>query len=225
MKRWGLWILLVLSLGVNVGVLLTLAVGGWPATQPAGDPETPTGAPGAPAGPRGEIPATADGVERSRPGGRGLRMLELLADRMELEGERREHFIALQRSFLETAGEARWRRLELQGQLRREITGPAPDRQRIGELIDQLSGTQGTLERSLAELVLETRELLQPAQERQYLAFLERLRRRLDGPGFHHPGRPPRPGTSRGLRPGLGRRGDPGGPGGEAPPSEGPGPG
>lgn len=195
MRRWGLWILLVLSLGVNLGVLLTLAVEGRPAGEAPGEGVAEVDVPEVDV-PEGKVREgeLLGGDAPERPRGRGMRMLRVLADRLELQGEERERFLTLQRSFLRTGGQARHRRLLLQRQLRRELTGPEPDRRRIGELIDELVSTQRTLERSLAESVLETRELLGPDRERGYLVFLERLRRRMDGP----PGRGGRPGHGPG---------------------------
>jgi len=194
MKRWWLWIVLLLSLGVNVGILLTLAVGG--------------GEPGPDGGPDGS------GIERSRgPEGRGsgpppdrpgpngppdeIRFLDRLADRFGLQGADRERFLTLQRTFFRQAFEARRQGAALQRELGRELTVEEPDRQRIEQLIDGLARNRRDLDRSLADTILQTRGLLDGPQEAEYLGFIRHLRERMgrgrEGPPRRRPRPPGRP--------------------------------
>lgn len=167
MKRWGLAIALLLSLGVNVGVLLTLAVGGW-----GNHAEVDTALPEEPDDP-------AERVDRPwERGGGPPREMTRFVDRLGLEGEERERFVELQREFLRTAFESRRRRMELQRELRRELISPEPDRERAERLVRELAETQQAVEIHLVRTVLESRALLSPEQERHYLRFMGRLQSR-----------------------------------------------
>lgn len=190
MKRWWLWIFLVLSLGINVGILLTLAVGsGSEATS--GDPGLDR--PGRAANP----PPGAEGPPEE------IRILHRLADRFGLEGEDRERFFTLQHEFFRDAFQARRQGRALQRELGRELTGKNPDRQRIDHLIDELARARRRLDLALATTILETRELLEEPQEREYLGFVRRLRERMDeGRDSRKPQRKrPRNGPRRRPRP------------------------
>lgn len=192
MKRWWLWIVLLLSLGVNAGILATLALSGRaipgssdrPGTDPETDRRTDRERPWRPDGPLGGPSGNAHGEAR---------ILDRLADRLDLEGEERERFLDLQRSFFRQAFQARLQAQRLQRELGRELTAPKPDRGRIEELIGELTRTRGELDRALAETVLGTREVLDEPQEGRYLAFVQRLRERMgpEGPVRHRRGPPP----------------------------------
>ena len=174
MRRWGLWIALLLSLGINLGILLTLAVGGGEESPPI-SPAVAVESPGWPDGPP------------PPPGER--RLLGHLADRLGLEGQTRERFLDLQRRFFRHAVETRRQGRELQRELGRELVAEEPDRQRIDGLVEELAELRRALDRVLVATVLDTRELLEPGEEREYVAFIERLRERM-GPGGRD--RPPR---------------------------------
>jgi len=188
-RRWWLWIALLLSLGVNLGILLTLAAGGF-GPPPGGVPAEPNGIENGPRGPRGETPPRG---ERPRRLGEGPpdepRLLGRLADRLELRGEERDRFLDLQRRFFRRAFEARRQGTRLQAELGLELTAEQPDRQRIEELVDELVATRRQVDRALVATILETRELLDGRAEQEYLAFVRRLRERPGRQG----GRRPRP--------------------------------
>lgn len=171
MKRWWLAIALLLSLGVNVGVLLTLALGGG---FGEGDRAGFTGPPDRP-GPVRERPWERDGPPPE---------MMRFVDRLGLEGEDRERFVELQRDFLRTAFEVRRRRMELQRELRRELTAPEPDRERAERLVEEMARTHVALETQLVRTVIESRALLDEEQERRYLHTMGRLRGAL---GRHPP--------------------------------------
>jgi Spy/CpxP family protein refolding chaperone len=174
-KRWALWIVLLLSLGANAGILLTLALGG-NGTPPLRGP-----------GDALARPRWTDGPPEEG------RLLGHLADRLGLEGETRERFLELQRQFFHQAVQTRRRGRELQRELGRELTAEAPDRQRIAELVDELADLRRELDRTLVETVLDTRELLGPEEERRYTAFVDRLRERMGREGRNGPLRRRRP--------------------------------
>lgn len=180
MRRWWLWIVLLLSLGVNAGILLTLALSGGSSTQDEGRP-------GYDRRPVRERSWRSEDGPDSRPDGRRHgeeRILERLAERLELEGEQRERFFELQRGFFRQAFGSRQQGRRLQRELGMQLSAPEPDRQRIEELIDEQVENRRAMDRVLAETVLATRDLLDEPQESAYLDFLQRLRERMgrDGP-------------------------------------------
>lgn len=110
------------------------------------------------------------------PGGPGEPPIGRLADHLGLDGERRERFIALQRRFLRVHLEARRERMRLGAALRQELMAEEPDAARIDALVTRLGETYLASERATAEVVLESRKLLDDEQRRAYLRFLQRLR-------------------------------------------------
>lgn len=171
MKRWALWLALLLSVGINVGILLALAAGpgGWPWSE---RPER-TGAERTWDGPG---PGARPHVERMRRHhDRPHRHLGRVADRLGLEGEERERFVAIQEELLATVRDGRRRRAELHRELRAEMTASEPDRRRVDDLLAELSAVQAEMERAFAGAVLASRELLGPEQEEAYLRFLRRM--------------------------------------------------
>lgn len=175
MRRWWLVLALLLSVGINVGILSVLAV------HRLSPPGPPARMP----------PAVTAGVER-------------FADHLGLEGESRQRFVELQRGFFESTRKGRERMERLRRQLRRELTARRPDRERVEETLAELARTYAGLEGAFARLVLDTREVLNPRQQREYLRFLARLRAGVEGarPG-PPPGRRLRPDRSPGPPPGL----------------------
>ena len=164
MRRWGLVLALLLSLGVNIGILATLAVRR--AAPPDRRPRPEEMRPGPP-GPREEA-------------SRGAR----LADRLGLEGEQRRRFLRLQGRFFVETVRLRTEQAETFRDLRRELSAPTPDRQRIEELTRASARVHLALQQAMARNVIATREILDPDQERLYLDIISRL-----GP----PQRPRRP--------------------------------
>lgn len=195
-RRW-LGLALLLSVGVNLGVVGVLGAVYWTHQQ---QHRAVTAAEEGPArrGGMDEQPAR-EGFRRVA--GPIQQRVERLADGVGLEGDARERFVALQREFLETTWTGRRRVAELQHQLREELAAPTPDRARVEALVDELTRARRTLDESLATTVLESRSILaveSPGSEDRYLEFLERLR---PGPrdrsrgrlGGHVPRRPLRP--------------------------------
>jgi hypothetical protein len=152
-KRWWLVIALLLSAGMNLGLLVALALSSPALTQQ----QQVAMRPAAP----GRVPQ--------------------LANRLGLEGETRRRFIERQRQFFaETAG-PRARLPEIRRQVRAELIRPQPDTARIDELLHESADLFLGLERSLVANVLDTRHLLGPEAERKYLDLISRLQ--LEGPG------------------------------------------
>jgi len=207
-RRW-LALGLLLSVGVNVGILATLAV-----ERLRQEPATANAAESAEASEAGEVardepgepPADGPGLEPT-PGDSGAgagppppmlpeieRRLEELADRLGLAGEERGRFLAIQRRFFRETFRHRQEVQLHQRALRQELIAPEPDRERVAEALERLSAARDELDRALVASVLESRELLGPAQEAEYLRFVARLRAAGEGRG------PGGPGPRRGLR-------------------------
>lgn len=196
MRRPWLALVLLLSLGVNVGLLAAIAVGRTADDGPVAE-SPPLALPGAgrelPAGVAVEVPDDQRPVEspghrfRRGPGGGrgpGEPPVGRLADHLGLEGEVRERFVARQRDFLAAYFENRRLRRELGDELRRELLTAQPDRARIEALLSRLAEVQEAGERATVEVILDSRQLLDDEQQRGYFLFLDRLRegRRPDGP-------------------------------------------
>ncbi len=154
MKRWWLIVVLLLSLGVNLGLLASRA---W---QRAPGPGPPPAAGNPP-------PEAAERLPRF-----ALRM----AGELDLQGEQREAFLDRQRRFLEQTLDARDRFGRLQAELRREVIADDPDRQVVDELLVQISDAHVDLERAFVDNLLDTRELLGPDQGRRFMRLLHHLR-------------------------------------------------
>jgi len=152
-KRWWLVIALVLSIGMNLGLLIALAL-----SSPA-------------------LVQQQQGVMRPAAPGR----LAQLADRLGIEGEVRQRFLQRQQQFFAETSGPRSRLPEIRRQVRAELIRPRPDPARIDELLREGSEIFLTLERAVVANVLDSRRMLPPEAERKYLDIISRLQ--LEGPG------------------------------------------
>jgi len=210
MTRRGLTLGLLVSVGVNLGVLGAIAAGrfadrgaaGAAAAPDAERSSEPAPAEPRPLGPEGEDPTRVDGPELDVPPWRaglaGAPPVERLADRLGLEGETRERFLVVQRRWFESLLANRRERHELTLELRRELAAERPDRARIGDLVERLGEVYTAGEAATAESVLDSRALLDPGQQELYAQFLRHLADRQGA----------RRGPRRGGRP-FGRSGPP----------------
>ncbi|HEX4953201.1 MAG TPA: periplasmic heavy metal sensor [Thermoanaerobaculia bacterium] len=153
MRRWWLVLALMLSLGINVGVVAMLLVERLRATAVSRN-ETP--------------PPVLQGVA------------ERFGARLGLEGEQRDRFVQVQRAFVDRTWGQRRRLLVLREELRRELARDEPDLERIDGLLAETSRIQAELDRALVEMVLEVHGMLSPEQREPFLRGLGRLR---DGGG------------------------------------------
>ena len=173
--KW-LWIVLAVSLGINVGILATLAVQGSRDDKGAEKADEPTLS------------------DRTGP----------IADRLGLEGEDREKFMQLQRGLMESAQGNREELEGMRREVRKELREEDPDRERIDRLIDDMAEVSAVQEREFVETVMATREILDDEQQAMYMQFLAQLRAR-SGEGMR-PGMQQqrfRPGAQQqGMRPG-----------------------
>ncbi len=198
MKRNLLFLALLLSVGINCGLLGMGIARHRMLGMTAAARDTDWRPPGA---------AGSD----ARDGRDGAR----LADRLELSGETREGFLRLQRELADRVHAGRRQIDEARRELRQELTSKTPDRARVESLLAGIAREQDALDRALVANVYAARELLDGPAEREYLRFVERFGAAVAGP------RPPGPPPER--RPLLGGRrwrgpagpeGPPAGPGG-----------
>lgn len=168
MRRWWVVIALLLSLGVNLGLVAAVATRKFAARQEGPPPERP--------GPQG-------------PEGEPLPRFRRLADHLGLEGEQRRQFLGLQGQLFQETVRVRMRQAESQREVRRELVSREPDRERIDALLQQSARDFLTLEQALARNIVATREILSPEQEQEYLRIVSRMRP--PGPGGFGPQQPP----------------------------------
>ena len=155
MNRWWLVIALLLSVGLNVGILATIAARR--------------------GGPPPEAKAQKE-PELANPGRDPLPLLPRLADRLGLEGEKRRKFLDIQWNLFQETSRQRLQLGEVHRDIRRELTRDEPNRQRVDQLLADSARIYLAMERSLVDNVFATRGLLDADQERQYLALIGRLR-------------------------------------------------
>ncbi len=165
MKQWWLVMALLLSVGINIGILAGRAWPGRGAVDNGG---------GTVEGPEAEAPP-AD--PRTSWRGRQPRFVERMATELGLEGEDRERFIERQASFFEQTVTARIQFGRLQNELRRELIEGRSDRDRIDALLEEIAAAHIELERAFVDNLFDTREILTPEQQRRFLYFLHHLRR------------------------------------------------
>ena len=171
MKRWWLVIVLLLSLGVNLGILSAMAI-----SRLAPDESRPSS---------GRFPQ-AVGDTRD------------LARRVGLAKEETHAFRALHQRFFERTRQQRRASMELRQHLLAELTADEPNRQRIDDILARLSAAEAEMERAMVETTLQSRELLDSEQETRYLRFLVSRLHRIGGrPGMGGPGGPGGPGGRR----------------------------
>ena len=185
MKRWWIVIALLLSVGVNLGVLAALAVDRF--------------------GPRENRRPQRPPYERFD----GVRDAGDLARGVGMDPESTRRFRGLHQEFFESAHERRRQSMELRRELLRELTATAPDRSHIEELLEQIAGLELELEKAMVDTTLKAREMLEGEAQEHYLRFLTSRLMRVGGgrpPGGFSPGSPGPPGRGRnGRRPGSSR--------------------
>jgi hypothetical protein len=175
MIRWWLVIALLLSVGLNVGIFAAIVV--------RRTPQGPSR--------EGQPPQHQVDAASPAPNVDPVPRLARLADRLQLEGDQRRKFLDIQWSLYQETTRQRLQLNEIHRELRREMTRPAPDRQRVDSLLDESSRVYLALERSLVSSIFATRDLLGPEKEAEYLKVVGRLRVPNPGPGIANPTGPP----------------------------------
>ncbi len=155
MKRRWLTILLLISVGLNVGLFASRIL-----RKPAEGVDT------------GErtVDKTREATERLP------KVVQRMARELGLEGAKRDAFVDIQRGFFEQTMAARGRMASLQLEIRREITSTEPNRDTLDVLLIELSEAHTDLERAFVNNLLDSRELLDAEQERLFMRFLRRMR-------------------------------------------------
>lgn len=149
MNRAWLVVALLLSLGVNLGLVGTAVARRHQLERRFGLGD--------------EAPRSPD-----RPG-------ERFADRLGLARESRDRFVAVHRRMAEASFRARSDVARIRRELRREVMSAAPDRKQIEELLAELSRQESVANRALVDGVLEARSGLSARELRDYLLALERF--------------------------------------------------
>ena len=151
MRRWWVFAVLLLSVGLNCGLL-----GAWLAKRPPREPAGESGPARNPEPPRAAF----------------LQM----AERLHLSPEQRERFVEQQRRFFESTQSDRLALEEARRELRREVARPQPDRKRIDDLLGEAAARSSALEKTFVDHVLATRGMLDGEQQKAFLGMLARLR-------------------------------------------------
>ena len=197
MKKWWLILLLFLSVGFNLGLLFSAGfLRGDRAPEPVRG-STPVSAPsegepvqGAPEPDRGVQPSSQQPVrtepeERAaaaaaQPPPRAVRPVQQrpmefdrLAERLGLEGEQRQRFLLLHARLGRRVRQLGPRLQQLRRELFQELTASPVDEERIRQLVTQLGRGNVEVERTLVQVVLETRQMLNEEQQRLYVRFLQ----------------------------------------------------
>lgn len=178
MRRWWLVLALLLSLGLNVGILAAIAARR--ATLMA-RPNAARQQQGGNAG--NNNPNNVDPVPR----------LTRLANRLSLEGDQRRKFLDIQWNLYQETARLRLQLNEVHRELRRELTHPDPDRTRVEGLLNDSSRIYLALEHSLVNNVFATRDLLGAEKEADYLKIVGSLRVPNPGLGLANPTAAPPP--------------------------------
>ena len=175
MKRWWLMIALLLSVGINLGILATLA---FQPRSTGGDTTVGEGTSGESTTSEGTATAGGSLITEDPPRveGRQPPVIRRMADSLGLEGEKRAAFTEVQRTFFEQTLAARSRMARLQREIRLEVTSDAPDRAALDQLLVELSTAHTDLERAFVTNLLDSRELLDGDQEQRFMHFLRRMR-------------------------------------------------
>lgn len=168
MRRWWLAIALLLSVGLNVGILTAVGVRRAVALR------------------QQAVRSQAAASNANDP----VPRLARLANYLKLEGDQRRRFLDIQWNLYQETTRLRLQLNEVHRALRRELTRPDPDRQRVEELLNESSRIYLSLERSLVNNVFATRDLLGPEKAEDYLKIVGRLRVPNPGPGIANPGGP-----------------------------------
>ena len=168
-KKWLVMLLLMLSVGINIGLL----AGRWT----KGKAEKPVAE-----GPAGSPEQSVAGPDGERLPPRLQRSMRRMADELELSGEKRKAFSALQRDFFRRSMVGRQRLRTARSELRKELTAPTPDRARAEHWVREMGEAQVDLENAFVANFFQTRDLVEPGQEeklRRLMARIHKVRRQL----------------------------------------------
>ena len=149
MKRGWIWVAVLLSVGVNIGVLATIGVS---RTRTQARWDRPRDR---------EVPQPA----------------ERLANHLQLEGDEKDRFLEIQQGLFRTVRRHQQELADLRSRIRRELMRDTPDPVEMDRLLDQVGTIHLSLDRAMVESVLASRGILTPEQRRRYFQVLERIQR------------------------------------------------
>lgn len=173
MKRWWLMIVLLLSLGLNVGWIGHRLWSQHKASSRAASFAELAGEDSADTlGPGSTRPGVGDDEMRPMP-----RLLERMADELHLEGDERTEFLQLQREYFRRSFRGRRSVADLHYQVRQEIMRQTADRQRVDRLLQQISELQLGLEQEFVDHLFASRQLLDGPRDRRFLRMMARWRK------------------------------------------------
>jgi Spy/CpxP family protein refolding chaperone len=170
--KTGWWILLLISLGLNLGLGLRLVRPG----PPAAVPDDATALPTVWQGPRGSRPAPGDSTAWRKLMGRRL---EHLTTRLELRPEQARIFQAAQATTERLRRQKRREVSAARARLRDLTTTAVIDRGAVRRAMAEMARREAEMDSLVAETLLDELEVLDPAQRARYLDFLP------DGAGRH----------------------------------------
>lgn len=170
MSRGALVVALLLSLGVNLG-LIGIGVARRRAIERYWGEGRPV-----------DLPADrlSERIRQHDVPGGGFRpegfpeevLGDRLADRLGLEAERRERLVSAVRRMGVGVGDSRREIRRIREAIRREIGAGAPDRARVDALLDELAGAEVRLNRAFVDGVLDARSGLDEDESRQLLLLM-----------------------------------------------------
>ena len=165
-KRFWWLPVLMLSLGINVGLVTGRVLPSLGETDRTPAAEGPAGAEVSGSGAEGR-----SGLPRP-----WRRALQRLATDFGLEGEARSRFMAAQQEFFQRSQDGRVRLHRARAELRRELSSSEPDRERSESLVREVAAAQQDLELAFVDNYFQTRALVGPGQEERFLRFMGRIR-------------------------------------------------
>jgi hypothetical protein len=185
MKRSVLVLILLVSVGMNAGILATLLLDSWRGPQPAADTPRETGSSESPTSedasttklPRPDDPGSAEAIPAERAVG-GL--VDRLIQRLGLDGEVAEQFRELQYDLYRQMRVNQRRTMQVQFQLRRELAGDLPDTGVLRGLVEDSGRLHAERQELLVRAILRSREILDRPQQREYQNFLSLLGRHME---------------------------------------------
>ena len=161
--RKGWMILLLVSLGLNLGLGLRLVR----LPHPLALPEVTAG--GSRSGQRWERPAPGDSMGWRQFMGRRL---EHLATRLDLRPDQIATFESAQKTTGRNLRQKRHQLAEIRGRLRDLTAAEAIDRQAVRAAMAEMARRQAEMDSLAAETLLDELEVLDPEQRDRYLDFL-----------------------------------------------------
>lgn len=162
MKRWHIVLLLLLSVGLNLGLL---------AQRGRAEPDR--------AAPRVEAGRDAGSAERARERRERARekLLERMVDKVGVAGERRERFVALHQGFFERTRDIREQQRQAERALRENLGSATPDRALAEVQLAEIAAAKKEIETAFVDNFFAATEILEPDQKARYRELVAELRR------------------------------------------------